>query len=100
VNGASCWPRGILFEQIVPPPLHLDIGIINKCKKNICDFINELDGQDPAVAARLRDFEEELLELGLMIEDCVEAIEFLLNESGEKIGLRGNVGSTTRATVN
>jgi hypothetical protein len=99
VNGVPCWPKGIPYSQVIAPPLHCDLGIINRLLKIIREFIAELEGQDPAAAARLRELEEDLIELASMLEDQVEALEFLLNESGKMSGLDDQVGSVARAAV-
>ena len=99
VNGTACWLKGIPYNQVITPPLHCDLGIIQRLLKIIREFIAELDGQDPAAAARLREREEDLIEVASMLEDQVEVLKFLLNESGKKAGLDDKVGTIARAAA-
>jgi hypothetical protein len=70
------------FLRVIPPFLHLGLGLVNNCVKEIQKSLDQLDGVDPVAAALLLEKTRALLELEVTISKHVEELADLLGESG------------------
>ncbi len=52
---------------MIPPYLHLGLGLVNDCVKEIQKSLSQLDGADPVAAAALLEKTGTLLELEVTI---------------------------------
>jgi len=73
------------FDRVIPPYLHLGLGLVNDVVREMYKDLTRLGCLDPEEAGRARALYGVLMELELRMTTCVEELVDLLGENAEKM---------------
>lgn len=93
VNGKPLYPN-IRYEDRIEPVLHLDLGIINKFKELLEQYLGKLGTVDPAAAEEVRQLRETIECFSEIIDKHISNIETGMNECPDLLGVEDDEPGT------